>query len=223
MKTDTGIQFTDTLRFFTGDHPATQFEQGSKQGGTYKCGVCGCQEYSIDDQAHTLQHKWRSPQQLQTLAISGRFGRQPGALRLFDLRVKELRSELEARGVVLDSKMLRADLQIKLNEILTRVPALLLTNPTQQLASLNLGKYEIVASEPLHNIKGHVINLINEMPTILPPGETRSKCIHLIDSCLAKEKKSRADLRRVAIQLYLLLKILTAAPGFCSFFSQLLK
>ena len=209
VKADTGIEFTDTLQFFTGDHPATQFEQGSKQGGTYKCGVCGCQEYLFDDQAHTLQHKWRSPQQLQTLAISGRFGRRPGALRPFDLRVKELRLELEARGVVLDSKMLREDLQIKLNEILrgvARVPALLLTNPTQHLASLNLGKYEIVASEPLHDIKGHVINLINEMPTIRPPGETRSKCIHLIDSCLAKEKKSGADLRRVTIQLYLLLK-----------------
>ena len=61
VKTDTGIEFTHTLRFFTGDHPATQFEQGSKQGGTYKCGVCGCQEYLFDDQAHTLQHKWRSP------------------------------------------------------------------------------------------------------------------------------------------------------------------
>ena len=79
--------------------------------------MCGCQEYLFDDQAHTLQHKWRSPQQLQTLAISGRFGRQPGALRPFDLRVKELRSELEARGVVLDSKMLRADLQLKLNPL----------------------------------------------------------------------------------------------------------
>ena len=42
VKTETGIEITDTLRFFTGDHPATQFEQGSKQGGNYKCGVCGC-------------------------------------------------------------------------------------------------------------------------------------------------------------------------------------
>ena len=201
-------------------------EPVKKQGGTYKCGVCGCQEYLFDDQAHTLQHKWRSPQQLQTLAISGRFGRQPGALRPFDLRVKELRSELEARGVVLDSKMLRADLQLKLNEILrgvARVPALLLTNPTQQLASLNLGKYEIVASEPLHDIKGHVINLINEMPTILPPGETRSKCIHLIDSCLAKEKKSGADLRRVAIQLYLLLKDLDCSSRVLFLLQSIIK
>ena len=44
VKTDTGILVQDTLRFFTGDHPATQFEQGTKQGGMYKCGACGCQE-----------------------------------------------------------------------------------------------------------------------------------------------------------------------------------
>ena len=127
---------------------------------------------------------------------------------------------------MLDSKMLRADLQIKLNEILrgvARVPALLLTNLTQQLASLNLGKYEIVASEPLHDIKGHVINLINEMPTILPPGETRSKCIHLIDSCLAKEKKSGADLRRVAIQLYLLLKDLDCSSRVLFLLQSIIK
>ena len=38
------------------------------------------------------------PQQLQTLAISGRFGKQAGVLRPLDLKVKELRMELEARA-----------------------------------------------------------------------------------------------------------------------------
>ena len=87
-----------------------------------------------------------------------------------------------------------------------RVPALLLKNPTQQLTSINLEKYEIVASEPLHDVKGHAIHLITELPNILPPGDTKSKCIHLISCCLAKEKKSGADLRRVVIQCLLLLK-----------------
>ena len=32
VKTETGIEITDTLRFFTGDHPATQFEQRVKDG-----------------------------------------------------------------------------------------------------------------------------------------------------------------------------------------------
>jgi hypothetical protein len=70
VKTETGIEITDTLRFFTGDHPATQFEQGSKQGGTYKCAVCGSQLNLFDDQAHTLQHKWHTAQQLQTIGLT---------------------------------------------------------------------------------------------------------------------------------------------------------
>lgn len=209
VRMDDGAEITDTLRFFTGDHPAAQFEQGTKQGGIFKCGMCGCQDHLFDDQAHALHHKWRSLQQLQTLATGGRFGRQAGILQPFDLKVKELRTELEARGVVLENKPLRVDLQKFLDEILRgvmRVPALLLTNPTQPLASLNLERYEIVASEPLHDIKGHVINLITELPNVLPQGETANKCKLLIDHCLAKEKKSGADIRRVAIQIYLLLK-----------------
>lgn len=105
--------------------------------------------------------------------------------------------------------MLRDDLQKILDEILrgiARVPALLLDNPLQNLISVNLGKYEVIASEPLHDIKGHIINLIVELPYILPPGETAMKCTHLIECCLAKEKKSGADLCRAVIQLYLLLK-----------------
>ena len=81
-----------------------------------------------------------------------------------------------------------------------RVPALLLTNPTQSLSTLNLDRYEAIASEPLHDLKGHIINLITELPYILPSGDTTAQCNHLI-CCLAKEKKSGADMRRVVIQL----------------------
>lgn len=165
-------------------------------------------------------HKWRSLQQLQDLAIGGTFGRKAGILAL---KVKELRSELEARGVVINKKMLRDDLQASLDQILRgvmRVPALL---PTQQLSSLNLDKYEVMASEPLHDIKGHVINLITELPSILPPGDTATKCIHLIDSCLAKEKKSGADLRRAVIQIYLLLKDLNCSSKILLLLQTIIK
>jgi hypothetical protein len=63
-----------------------------------------------------------------------------------------------------------------------------------------------VASEPLRDLKGHIINLITELPYVLPPREIVRKCTHLIDCCLAKEKKSGADMRRLMIQIYLLLK-----------------
>ena len=33
-----GIPVNDILRFFTGDHPAKQFERGTQVGGVYKCG-----------------------------------------------------------------------------------------------------------------------------------------------------------------------------------------
>lgn len=162
IKTDDGIDITDTLRFFTGDHPAAQFEQGSKQGGTYKCGACGCNEVAITSK-------------LQSLATGGQFGKQAGILRPFDnLKVKELRTELGARGVCVDQSMLKNDIQKTLDNILRgvmRVPALLLPHPTQCLSSLNLERYEVVASEPLHDIKGH-INLITELQHILTSGDT---------------------------------------------------
>ena len=115
------------MRYFTGDHPATQFEQGTSMGGHYKCGVCGTHESLFNDQAHTLQHKWRSVQELQTVATNGRYGKTPMALTPFKLRIKELRSELEARGFFVHDKMLRPELESLLKEILkgvARVPVL---------------------------------------------------------------------------------------------------
>ncbi len=84
VQTDSGIAITDTLRFFTGDYPATQFEQGSKQGGMYKCGTCGCKETLFSDQAHSLIHPWRPLKELQSLATGGTLGRHAGMLRPFD-------------------------------------------------------------------------------------------------------------------------------------------
>ena len=218
IQTEGGVTVRDILRFFTGDHPAAQFEQGSKQGGTYKCGACGCKEFLFNDQAHTLFHDWRPLKQLQSLATGGTFGKHAGILRPFDkLKVDELKRELAARGVYLEMGVLKDELQVMLDNILRgviRVPALLLINPTQSLASLGLERYEVVASEPLHDLKGHIINLIVELPLILRQCET-TRCAHLIDCCLSKEKKSGADLRRVVIQIYLLLKDLDFTFNLC--------
>ena len=144
------IEIKDTIRFCTGDHPVAQFEQGTKQGGTYKYGACGCKEAMFDDQGHSLNYSWRSLQHLQALATGGIFGKQPGALRPFDtLKVNYLRQELGARSVH-DTTMTKTMLNNMLDGILrgvVRVPALLLTNPTNSLSSLNLDRYEIMASE----------------------------------------------------------------------------
>ena len=184
VETETGIEIKDSLRYFTGDHPATQFERGTKIGGTYKCAVCGIKSNMYNDQAHTLQQKWRNVEQLQTVVVSGKYGRKAGELQPFKLRIKELREELEAREVYVDEAMLKPQLQSLLEDHIlrgvSRVPALLLTDPMQELASINLDRYEIVASEPLHDIKSHLVHVMNELPHILPPGDTRNKYVHLL-------------------------------------------
>ena len=79
IQTEGGITVTDTLRYFTGDHPAPQFEQGSKQGGYFKCEACGCKLTRYNDQAHVASGDcWKS-----LIAIGGVLGKDPGIIRLF--------------------------------------------------------------------------------------------------------------------------------------------
>ena len=91
----------------------------------------------------------------------------------------EHRQGLSCRGI-LDTSMTKPVLQEMLEQLLrgvASVPALLLTNPTQSLSSLNIDKYEVVTSEPLHDLKGH-INLLTELPHILPLGDVTIQCNH---------------------------------------------
>jgi len=112
----------------------------------------------FSDQAHSLQFPWRSLATLQTLATAGVFGKKAGFTKPLDkLHVNDLRKEFHVCGVTI-LEGLKPELQQQLDEILRgvqRVPALLLLNPAQSLADLNLQYYEVVACEPLHDLKGH--------------------------------------------------------------------
>ena len=92
--------------------------------------------------------------------------------------------------------MLKPQLSALLTDILQgaqQVPTLLTLDPTQSLASLNLSKYEVPYCEPLHDIKGHLYNLLPEIPHILPSG-LNSECQQLLDTTLPKQKVSGAFL-----------------------------
>ena len=87
------------------------------------------------------------------------------SLKPFDNLKVELRKELIARGIN-DVHQKKPFLLAILEHILRgvmRVPALLLTHPTQNSSEIHLDKYEVVASEPLHDIEGHIINIITEL------------------------------------------------------------
>lgn len=161
----------------------------------------------MDDQAHALRIPWRSLSTLQAIATKGCFGKQLGKLKPFEkLKVAELRKELKARNVFsIDGR--RPELQQQLVKELRgvqRVPSLLLLHPEQPLAQLNLQHYTVLDCEPLHDVKGHLLNLFQELPYLVP-----TKCENdikaLIKANLSGDKITGADLRATVIYAYLLL------------------
>ena len=61
-----GFYGYDTLRFFIGAHPATQFKMGTQMGGRYKCRGCGCKEDLMDNHVSA-----RRTADLEYIAIRG--------------------------------------------------------------------------------------------------------------------------------------------------------
>ena len=58
------------------------------------------------------------------------------------------------------------DLKVELREILggvQRVPALLINNHTTPIADTNLHSYEVLPGESLHDAKGRIKNLLDEL------------------------------------------------------------
>ncbi len=78
-----------------GDHPAQDFERGTQKGGTYKCGSCGINTNMITDFAHAGYLEWRTLSTIQSIALKGHFGKQPGFLKPFaTLLVSDLKNKL---------------------------------------------------------------------------------------------------------------------------------
>ena len=182
LQSSTGVTVSDTIRFFTGDKPAQSFERGTQQGGHYKCGGCGVKSSMIGDLAHSLRCKWRSLQDLQTLVLARKYGNKPGSSKPFeDLKAQEVRDELRARGVLDVAKPVK-ELRPQLASLLRgaqRVPTLLIHNPKQSLTALNLHNYTIIDCEPLHALKGHLLNLFAELPYVLC-GSLKDECQQIL-------------------------------------------
>ena len=198
------VPIKDKLRFFVGDHPPKQYERGTQQGGKYKCGGCGVRDVMMDDLAHTLQFSWRSLHDIQRIAIEGKWGKKAGELKPFDrLKVQQIREELHARRNF-DTDKCKDDLEAILKSILKgvqRVPSLLLLNPTGELSDLNLDQYTVLDCEPLHDLKGHLINMCKELPYLLT-GDTRKTCEDIITATVS-DKITCADHRILILNLYL--------------------
>ncbi len=125
---------------------------------------------------------------------------------LDDLKVVELRDELRARGEA-TAGMNKPELLDTFNALrrgINNVPALLRPNPDLALASLHLSHYEIAPCEPLHDIKGHLSNVIEESLKTLR-GEPLRRVSHINDTVLGTDTSRCSDYRKAAILIYLAL------------------
>ena len=205
---NSGVPIVDSARFFVGDHPAQKFERGTQQGGNYKCGGCGIQSHMIGDFIHAARMRRRSLQVIQSLAINGNFGKLVGKLKpLHNLSVSELRQELSARGQF-DVTKNKPDLMDDLTRCLKgvqRVPTLLIANPEMSLAQCHLASYEVLDCEPLHDIKGHLSNLFEELPYVVGP-LLKKEVLDIISTTMHKDKINCTDLRCLALHCQAFLK-----------------
>lgn len=157
-----------------------------------------------------MQHFLCTCQTIQTRTI---VGKKPLTITpLQNLSIDELKQELHARGATSVNKK-KSELQLELRHLLEgvqRVPSLLLLNPTQDIQQTTMSKYEILASEPLHDLKGHFSNLLNEIPSLLE-GNVHTQCVNLIAAKI-RQKVSAADIRATMIALYAILQKADISP-----------
>lgn len=200
------IRYKDILRVFSGDGPARQLEAGQKRGGNYGC-LCG-----VPSKEHmNFQTCW------QTLGLSLEDRRQTiiqgqqwhnlenGNINPFaNLKKEEIIEELESRGIDTYKKQKPA-LQENLNEILhgiCRPPALLLGSVTRSMSEQNLGEYEVLSCEPLHDIVNVIHHIIEELPFVISQPETKKELEKFAETTIKEKNEIKgSDARMFAIQL----------------------
>ena len=166
VTTPDGIEIRDVLRFFHGDSPAVQFECGHNRAGHYICTSCTASVSKFDD----IPTCYRSPvvdlKHRQSFILKGTTWKTAAAKPFEGLKVEQLRSEFRARKMIPDGKT-KNELERELSQLrkgIQRFPALLQPFPEKKLQDIHLDQYEISPCEPLHDMKGHMANLFDEIP-----------------------------------------------------------
>ena len=165
------ICIQDIIRFFHGDGPACQLEAGQQKGGDFPCWVCPINMNSSNDVAHVFYQpimgiKERIRKVLMTKSSKDKT--KLNNLHMFSkLKKHEVEIELQERNIKYSCEEKAPELNQKLrNEMhgIQRLPALFFTEPEASPENMLLELYEILPCEPLHDVKGHIQNLFEEIP-----------------------------------------------------------
>ena len=163
------IKIFDHVRMFIGDGPARQFESGQSKGGTFPCVACPV----LNNCRHKLKDTMVLPrislEDKRKLIMKGNRANFDPSKSLMDLKKKDTFEEVKARQLLAQGDEGKGLLGLY-KELLKgnllgsfRLPALCTVNPMIEVKSL-IGPYEVVACEPMHDLKGHIENLLLEMP-----------------------------------------------------------
>ena len=104
----------------------------------------------------------------------------------------ELITELSGRNANFSCTESKKNLETKLEEIMRgiqRLPALMYYNPQNDIHQINLETYEILFTEPLHDISNHIKNLYTELPYHIE--KEHRKSLNFINSILFWRKRGK--------------------------------
>ena len=206
--TEDGIEITDIVRVFKGDHPASQFESGQNKGGNYACHGCPVNSHTAKNFTHSFSCRSISLKERVDAILTSVQSKdkiKAGKVKLYSALSKgEIITELHQRGVRFTAQSnkqhLESLLEVEMHGI-QRLPALMFNEPFVSLEDLNLDKYEILVNEPLHDISNHIKNIQVELPNHLDK-ELKVK-IHdvILSSFNGKEAKNSSDYRKSLLMI----------------------
>lgn len=151
--------------------------------------------------------QWHSLEDIYKIATSGQFGQMNGTLKPFEkLKKTELQLELNARKMCFiphNKKDLEDILFHSIMHGIQRVPTILINDTSQSLQDINLAAYTVLDCEPLHDLKGHFINLLTELPHILPQS-IKQDALQLLQNLFRQRQNgySGSDVRIALIEIH---------------------
>ena len=198
----------DKMRMFHGDGPASQFEIRNSKGGDYFCCCCDVPSFYMHDFVRCGYAEYVTLKGRMERVNQGTWGRRKSIDTLHpfaDLNKVELKQELNSRNVYNFNDNNKENMNKLLRHHLNgvqRVPSFFYSTPSiNNFHELHLENYEVSGVEPLHDIAGHIKNIIEEIPYHLDV-EARKKFNEFLQTSLGqKDTKRSCDYRLALIEL----------------------
>lgn len=211
ISTSSNHPVTDTVRFFHGDLPAREFEAGHNRGGNYPCTACQTNVHRYDDLTYVFRMKMVTLENHQKFMLDGNAWKRGGSRPFQGLTKQELQTELTARVkngsytrqplAPYITLMTKGKLETELSDLrkgYCNFPALTAIDPEANLEELHLNKYKVAPTEPLHDFKGHMANIIGEVRATVK-GAIKEDVEKVYITTLKKDTTRGVDYRKATI------------------------